>query len=122
MTTTWNRVSGDVNDTITPIILEKHRTTGIETPVDLSTVTAVTVDVWAEWQAKVTLTAAVLSALDGTLLVQLGRSIDVTPWLATAVPGKWFVEYHLTFAGGGAPITWPSDSPDIIHVRARHPS
>ena len=105
MPTNWNRVAGDVSDTITPII------NGV---ADLSGVTAVETHVWTTSIAPVTLATTVASSSARTLTVQLGT------WLQnTAVPGTTYkLEYQITFTGGRIE-TWPERDPDTLYIRAQ---
>lgn len=103
--TTWNRVAGDISDTLTVTI------NGI---ADLTEVTAVEAHVWTDTISAVTLTAAVADATARTVTVQLGT------WLQnTAVGGlRYNLEYELTFTGG-TQRTWPENGTDFILVRAQ---
>ena len=101
--TSWKRVQGDVNDTVT-VTLD-----GVAT---LNAVTAVAAHVWRPSVPPVTLTAAVTNAATRLVTVQLGT------WLATAVPDNWYLEVQATFADGSV-LTWPAGTPDKILVRAQ---
>lgn len=102
--TTWNKVAGDIGDTITVTL------GGI---VTLDAVTAVEAHVWTKGVAPVVLDAAVLDAAACTIEVELG---GVAGWLATAAYGRWSIEYELTFADGSK-LTWPQMGSDLIVVR-----
>lgn len=102
--TTWGRVAGNVNDTITPVI---------DGVADLSAVTAVSARVWKNGTPAATLVASVLSVSDRTLTVELDAWLE-----AQTAAGIWWVEYDLTFPGPKV-ITWPEAKPDEIHVRAK---
>ncbi len=101
----WTKVQGDVNDTLTATL------SGVE---NLTTVTAVEAHVW-RGATIVTLTATVADATLRTILVQLGGAAG---WLATAAPGKWSIEFECTFASG-AIFTWPANSADFVMVRTQ---
>lgn len=98
-------VSGDVGDT---------RTVALNGVEDLDDATSVEAHVWRYGVTEVTtLAASVTDATARTITVQLGGAEG---WLATAAPGRWFVEYEVTF--GATVITWPSQRPDVLQVRA----
>lgn len=97
-------VSGDVGDT---------RTISLAGIDDLSSVTSLKAHVWRWDAAVVELTATVADAGAGTITVNLG---GVGGWLSTAAAGSWFIEYELTF--GTTVLTWPSERPDVLPVRA----
>lgn len=102
--TVWNRVRGDVGDTIVPIL---------DGVTDLTGVTAVVAHVWTGTEPKVDLTAAVLSSTDRTITVQLGTWLQNTARAAT-----YKVEYEVSF-GASITRTWPEGPPDEIRVRAQ---
>ena len=105
--TTWNRVNGDVNDTIVAQLAGVANLTGV---------TAVEAHVWpVTGGAAVTLTAAVTDATNRYVTVQLGAGGG---WLPSAAAGPWNIEYQTTWSGG-AIITWPEKGspPDQIIVR-----
>jgi hypothetical protein len=103
--TTWNRVQGDVGDTIVVTL------NGV---ADLAAVTAVEAHVW-RGATVATLTAAVTDADELEVTVELG---DDEGWLATAAAGAWRFETQATFADGSI-LTWPSSGTDHIKVRAQ---
>lgn len=103
--TTWNKVAGDVGDTITVTL------GGI---ANLDTVSAVEAHVWKQGSTPATLTATVLDATACTIEVALG---DDEGWLAETTSGRWNIEYELTF-GDGSKLTWPQLSPDLVVVRS----
>lgn len=103
--TTWNRVQGDVDDSIVVTL------NGI---ADLSAVDTLEAHVW-RGDTRETLDAEIADSAARTVLVHLG---DETGWLATAEPGYWRFEVQATF-GIGTVLTWPADEPDRIYVRAQ---
>lgn len=62
-----------------------------------------------------TLTAEVDDPADCTITINLGAADG---WLATAAPGRYLIEYQVTFASGDI-ITWPAAAGDRIQVRAQ---
>lgn len=102
--TTWNKVAGDVGDTITVTL------GGI---ANLDAVTAVESHVWKQGAEPVTLTASVVDAASCTIEVELG---DADGWLAETDSGRWSAEHQLTFADGST-LTWPQMGTDTIAVR-----
>lgn len=109
--TSWNRVSGDIKDTITVYLY------GVATFAGCTAQTRVRP---ARGGAVQNLTAAVVNGLDadleacGILTVQLG---DVGGWLPTAAVGTWLADHKITFPDGSL-VTWAEDDPNEIHVRA----
>lgn len=108
--TTWNRVSGDIGDTVIAYLY------GAQTFVGATVVD----HVWKNGTAKTDLAATVVDGFDpdgvacGVCTVQLGNS---SGWLKTAAVARWYLEHDVTF-GDGSSITWPGTAPDIIDVRA----
>lgn len=105
--TTWNKVAGDIGDTI---IVDLG---GI---ANLTAVTDVEAHVWKQGTDPAVLDATVLDSDECTITVELG---DGTGWLATATQGRWSLEYQLTF-GDGSVLTWPQMKPDLLIVRSDH--
>jgi hypothetical protein len=102
--TTWRKVQGDVNDTITVIL------SGVE---NLTGATAVA-KVWRRGVDAENLTTSITSTVNRTVSVDLGGA---SGWLFDAAIGTWLIEIQVTFADGSI-LTWPADSPDMIVVRA----
>lgn len=102
--TAWNKVRGDVSDTIIVILYGVESLTGAQ---------SVEAHVWHE-TTRFTLVAEVLNSADRTVLVHLG---GVSGWLATAETKVWNHEVEITFTDGSI-LTWPSGKPDTITVRA----
>ena len=110
--TTWNRVQGDVRDTVVAYLY------GIQSFAGATVEGHV-------WSARTTgstdLVAVVVDGVDpqgvvcGVCTVQLGVT---SGWLSTATPGSWYLEHEVTFADNTV-LTWPADSPDTIRVRAQ---
>lgn len=98
----WDRVQGDINDTLVA---------QLDGVVDLAGVSAIVGHVWRPGTAATNLAASVLNAVDRTVTVEL------SPWLATATVGAWFFEIQAT--SGSLTVTWPEASPAIIRVRAQ---
>lgn len=103
--TTWRRVQGDVDRTLTVTLGQI---------ADLSAVSTIEAHVW-RGSTYETLTAVVLDADDCTVTVDLG---DDDGWLSDAAPGTWALEVEATFADGSV-ATWPEEKPDKIIVRAQ---
>jgi hypothetical protein len=97
----WNRVQGDVNDTLTVTLA------GL---VDLSAATSAKGFVALGGQTTAELSVTIPSPSGLTLLVQL------SPWLEDAVAGNWTAEWEVTFADASV-LTWPDAGLDVIHVR-----
>lgn len=104
--TTWQKVAGDVGDTITVTL------GGI---TNLDAVQTLEAHVWVDGSDAVVLAAAVADSTASTITVDLG---DATGWLATAGYGRWNAEYELTFLDGSK-LTWPQMRPDTIVVRGQ---
>jgi hypothetical protein len=104
--TTWQKVAGDVGDTITVTL------GGI---ANLTAVSAVAAHVWQNGGSATVLDAAVTDAVACEILVQLG---DTGEWLPTASYGRYSLEYELTFLDGSV-LTWPQMRPDEIVVRSQ---
>lgn len=103
--TVWNRVQGDIDDTIVVTL------NGIDNLAGVDTVEG---HVWRGTTTE-TLDAAVADSAARTVTVQLG---DADGWLATATAGYWRFEVQATF-GDGTVLTWPADAADRIYVRAQ---
>lgn len=110
--TTWNRVQGDISDTLTAYLY------GVNTFAGAS----VEAHVWpTTGGTRVTLSAAVVDGTDtagvacGVSTVQLGAGGG---WLPLATPAAYFLEHQVTFADGKI-ITWPAQGYDGINVRAQ---
>lgn len=100
--TTWNRVAGDVDDTIDAVL------NGV---TDLTAATAVEGHVWHGRETPVTLTGSVVSASERRVRINLGS------WLALASARSYSFEIQVSF--GTTVITWPEDKPDEIRVRSQ---
>lgn len=98
----WNRVQGDVGDTVTA------RFEGV---LDLVGVTAIEAHVWREGTVA-TLAAEVADPDARTVLVQLGS------WLATATPGTWKLEIEATWPGPVIVTSPAKPGGAAIYVRA----
>ena len=96
--TVYSVVAGDV-DTLTPTLQ------GVSTLAD---VTGVEAHVY-RGDARVALPATVADPAARVI------SVPLSPWLATAEPGRWCIEFECSFPAG--PLTWPADRPDILIVR-----
>lgn len=105
--TTWNKVAGDIGDTITVTL------GGI---ASLDAVVSVEAHIWKPGTPPEVLAAAVTDNDTCTIQVQLG---DATGWLVDAAQGRWNIEYELTF-GDGSELTWPQMRPDEIVVRSQY--
>lgn len=104
-TPTWNRVQGDIGDTIV-ITLD-----GV---ADLDGVTQVRGHVWRpNGTDKEILSADVTDPTTRTVTVQLG---DATGWLSDAAPTVWLFELETVWASGET-LTWPEAAPAQINVR-----
>lgn len=109
MSALFERVQGDVNDTLV-VQLD-----------GVGNFTAATADAsaWTTGGAVVALTAAVVNAVDaegspcGRCTVNLGGAGG---FLSTAV-GTYLLEYTVTFSDG-TKLTWPEKTPDQLVVRA----
>lgn len=102
------RVVGDTNDTVTVTC------GGVDT---LAGATAVEAHVWRTTSptSAATLTATVLSAVDRTVLVELGS------WITTAGPGVWRLEVQVTATwsdGETGPRTFPSEGGLALTIRS----
>lgn len=103
-------VQGDVND------MRIIRLSGVQ---DLSAVTVVTANVFTKRQGSVT----EIATLTGSLVDPVARTISINlggvgGWLPTANPGRYRIEYPVTFADGTT-LTWPNEEADWITVRAQ---
>lgn len=101
----WFRRAGDINDNIDAVL------TGV---ADLTGATVVAV-VSHTTQPPVTLSGAIVSAVDRSVSIDLG---DNTGWLATvAIAGESYeVEFRVTWPDT-TKLTWPSNNiPDRIVV------
>jgi hypothetical protein len=103
--TIWDRVQGDVNDTIEPIL------SGV---VDLTEVTVVRAFVRRRG-VVVELTGSVVDAV----LCKIRLQLSTNTWLQTAEPGEWLLQSQLTFLSGRI-ATFPSGEPDKIVVHAQN--
>jgi hypothetical protein len=104
--TTWQRVAGDVGDTITVTL------GGI---ANLDAVSAAEAHVWQDGGTATVLDAEVADAEACTVTVHLGGTGE---WLPTATPGRYRLEHQLTFLDGSV-LTWPQMRPDEIVVRSQ---
>jgi hypothetical protein len=102
--TSWNRVQGDIGDTVVVTL------GGV---ADLTAVDTIVAHI-KRGDTIEELDATVTSAVNRTVTVELGAADG---WLATAAPGRWRIEYQATFLDGSV-LTWPDDQPDTIIVRA----
>lgn len=109
MSTSFERVQGDVNDTLV---------VQLEGVGDYTAATA-TAAVWTAGNAPTALNASVTNATTsegvacGRCVVALGGAGG---WLSTAI-GSYLLEYQVTFSDGSK-LTWPEHSPDELIVRA----
>lgn len=99
---TWYRVQGDVQDTLVA------RLDGV---VDLVSATGGEAHVSLCGESDTTLVLTVTDALARIVTVQL------SPWLNTAVPGGWDLEFEMLF--GAMTLTWPARGYDRIVVRTQ---
>jgi hypothetical protein len=99
---TWYRVQGDVQDTL------MARLDGV---VDLVSATGGEAHVSLCGELDTTLVLTVTDALARIVTVQL------SPWLNSAVPGAWDLEFQVNF--GAMALTWPSKGFDRIMVRVQ---
>jgi hypothetical protein len=119
--TTWNKVQGDVGDTLIARLMEASvGPTEDPTPMDLTSVTLV--EPYVVWpknkvESRVFLPGSVytnvgagITPVEGLVLVQL------SPWLETAEVGTWWLRYRLS--SSGKKITWPDGKADRISVWA----
>jgi hypothetical protein len=90
-TANWDRVQGDVNDTLVARLDGVANLTGVSTIVG---------HVWQRGVTSVNLTATVLDATARTVTVQL------SPWLNSATPGVWKFELQATWTAGPVTVTW----------------
>lgn len=104
--TRWNRVQGDVGDTIVVTLDGVANLDGVDT---------VEGHVWRQNVAAVTLDAAVTDSATRRVTVELG---DADGWLSDAAPGEWLFETVATYLDGSV-LTWPQGTPDRIAVRAQ---
>lgn len=99
---TWYRVQGDVQDTLVA------RLDGV---ADLVSVTGGEAHVSLCGEFDATLVLTVTDPFARTVMVQL------SPWLNTAVPGAWDLEFEIIF--GTMTLTWPAKGFDRILVRTQ---
>lgn len=105
--TNWNRVAGDVNDTITAQLAGVETLTGVDTIVAHVKRTGTT---------AVTLPATVTDAATRTVTAELGAE---TGWLATVAEGVVYrVEWEATYIDGSK-VTWPSRGTDTLTIRSQ---
>lgn len=109
----WRKVQGDVGITIDVGLTEVDTLDDAILVVGHITQGAVVVD----------LTAGVLApdpVFDehGHVVTPPSIRVELSPWLETANPGEWKLEYEVTF-GTGNVETWPEPEPDLIVVRAQ---
>lgn len=101
-TSTWNRVTGDIKDTITA------KLNGIN---DLLNAVSGEAHIWAcDGGATVTAPVTITDAANSIVRA------DLSSWLPTAVPGPYDLEWEITF-GDGSQWTWPSLGRDRINIR-----
>lgn len=105
--TTWTKVAGDIGDKLTVDL------GGIAT---LSAATVVEAHVWRSGTAPVVLTGTVTDAEACTIEIDLG---GVGEWLPGTEPGRWSIEFEVTFLDGSK-LTWPQMGPDTVIVRSDH--
>lgn len=98
---TWGRKQGDVNDTLVAEMV------GI---VDLDPQTVDSIEARVRRGSTVVDLAAAVTDPDARQV-----TVQLSPWLATAVLGRWELTYRLIFVDGSE-RTWPEGQPDYIFV------